>query len=278
MADSTTSAQPAAPAGRTAPVRRRRRPGELFVAYTPAPPARSRPCMLEQYGGEATAGAAARPVRLHATGAAPPAACPMPAASDAGRPATTWSATWRSTPSTTAWRSSPASRCPASNAPPTAPAGCCAKRRADRRGGRRRHRLQPHPAHTRLARPGDVHRQVPARLPVPQRQALRRAGRAGGGRRQHGRRDRRRPGGGRRLPGAAGGAHPAAHRAPLDRRLARADLRILAAPTAVPLVDRISRLQARIAVPDLSGHGLPRPETGLTAASGKARSPCRTSV
>ncbi|MBX9365927.1 NAD(P)/FAD-dependent oxidoreductase [Streptomyces sp. WAC04114] len=31
----------------------------------------------------------------------------------------------------------------------------------------------------------------------------------------------------------------------------------------VGLVDRISRLQARVAVPDLSAHGLPRPDTGL---------------
>jgi len=31
----------------------------------------------------------------------------------------------------------------------------------------------------------------------------------------------------------------------------------------VKLVDRISRLQAKVAVPDLSAHGLPRPETGL---------------
>ncbi|MFE1262208.1 flavin-containing monooxygenase [Streptomyces albogriseolus] len=38
---------------------------------------------------------------------------------------------------------------------------------------------------------------------------------------------------------------------------------ILVRRLPVPLVDRISRLQARIAVPDLSGHGLPRPETGL---------------
>ncbi|MDT6984541.1 flavin-containing monooxygenase [Streptomyces lusitanus] len=38
---------------------------------------------------------------------------------------------------------------------------------------------------------------------------------------------------------------------------------ILVRRLPVPLVDRISRLQARIAVPDLSEHGLPRPETGL---------------
>ncbi|MEU0911245.1 flavin-containing monooxygenase [Streptomyces althioticus] len=38
---------------------------------------------------------------------------------------------------------------------------------------------------------------------------------------------------------------------------------ILVRRLPVPLVDRISRLQARIAVPDLSGHGLPRPDTGL---------------
>ncbi|MGW3989658.1 flavin-containing monooxygenase [Streptomyces sp. NPDC004830] len=31
----------------------------------------------------------------------------------------------------------------------------------------------------------------------------------------------------------------------------------------VGLVDRISRVQARVAVPDLSAHGLPRPDTGL---------------
>ncbi|MEU3887907.1 NAD(P)/FAD-dependent oxidoreductase [Streptomyces sp. NPDC029041] len=31
----------------------------------------------------------------------------------------------------------------------------------------------------------------------------------------------------------------------------------------VGLVDRISRIQARVAVPDLSAHGLPRPDTGL---------------
>src|SRR5690606_31111659 len=31
----------------------------------------------------------------------------------------------------------------------------------------------------------------------------------------------------------------------------------------VRLVDRISRVQARVAVPDLSAHGLPRPDTGL---------------
>ncbi|MEU1318497.1 flavin-containing monooxygenase [Streptomyces tibetensis] len=31
----------------------------------------------------------------------------------------------------------------------------------------------------------------------------------------------------------------------------------------VGLVDRISRLQAKVAVPDLSAHGLPRPDTGL---------------
>ncbi|CAL9524873.1 flavin-containing monooxygenase [Streptomyces sp. enrichment culture] len=38
---------------------------------------------------------------------------------------------------------------------------------------------------------------------------------------------------------------------------------ILVRRLPVPLVDRISRLQARVAVPDLSEHGLPRPETGL---------------
>ncbi|GHE26971.1 flavin-containing monooxygenase [Streptomyces cellulosae] len=38
---------------------------------------------------------------------------------------------------------------------------------------------------------------------------------------------------------------------------------ILVRRLPVPLVDRISRLQARVAVPDLSAHGLPRPETGL---------------
>ncbi|MFI0505857.1 flavin-containing monooxygenase [Streptomyces albogriseolus] len=38
---------------------------------------------------------------------------------------------------------------------------------------------------------------------------------------------------------------------------------ILVRRLPVPLVDRISRLQARVAVPDLSGHGLPRPEAGL---------------
>ncbi len=38
---------------------------------------------------------------------------------------------------------------------------------------------------------------------------------------------------------------------------------ILVRRLPVPLVDRISRLQARIAVPDLSEYGLPRPETGL---------------
>lgn len=38
---------------------------------------------------------------------------------------------------------------------------------------------------------------------------------------------------------------------------------ILVRRLPVPLVDRISRLQARIAVPDLSEHGLPRPGTGL---------------
>ncbi len=38
---------------------------------------------------------------------------------------------------------------------------------------------------------------------------------------------------------------------------------ILVRRLPVPLVDRISRLQARVAVPDLSEHGLPRPGTGL---------------
>ncbi|MFF8631366.1 flavin-containing monooxygenase [Streptomyces werraensis] len=38
---------------------------------------------------------------------------------------------------------------------------------------------------------------------------------------------------------------------------------ILVRRLPVPLVDRISRLQARVAVPDLSEHGLPRPQTGL---------------
>ncbi|MGA5708381.1 flavin-containing monooxygenase [Streptomyces cellulosae] len=38
---------------------------------------------------------------------------------------------------------------------------------------------------------------------------------------------------------------------------------ILVRRLPVPLVDRISRLQVRVAVPDLSEHGLPRPETGL---------------
>ncbi|MFJ6859332.1 flavin-containing monooxygenase [Streptomyces werraensis] len=38
---------------------------------------------------------------------------------------------------------------------------------------------------------------------------------------------------------------------------------ILVRRLPVPLVDRISRLQARVAVPDLSEHGLPRPQPGL---------------
>ncbi|CAL9508107.1 NAD(P)/FAD-dependent oxidoreductase [Streptomyces werraensis] len=38
---------------------------------------------------------------------------------------------------------------------------------------------------------------------------------------------------------------------------------ILVRRLPVPLVDRIGRLQARVAVPDLSEHGLPRPQTGL---------------
>ncbi|MFF8524437.1 flavin-containing monooxygenase [Streptomyces werraensis] len=38
---------------------------------------------------------------------------------------------------------------------------------------------------------------------------------------------------------------------------------ILVRRLPVPLVDRISRLQARVSVPDLSEHGLPRPQTGL---------------
>ncbi|MFF8543913.1 flavin-containing monooxygenase [Streptomyces werraensis] len=38
---------------------------------------------------------------------------------------------------------------------------------------------------------------------------------------------------------------------------------ILVRRLPVPLVDRISRLQARVAVPDLSEHGLHRPQTGL---------------
>ncbi|WP_343998941.1 NAD(P)/FAD-dependent oxidoreductase [Streptomyces thermocarboxydovorans] len=38
---------------------------------------------------------------------------------------------------------------------------------------------------------------------------------------------------------------------------------ILVRHLPVKLVDRISRLQAKVAVPDLSEHGLPRPETGL---------------
>ncbi|GAA1432270.1 NAD(P)/FAD-dependent oxidoreductase [Streptomyces thermospinosisporus] len=38
---------------------------------------------------------------------------------------------------------------------------------------------------------------------------------------------------------------------------------ILVRRLPVKLVDRISRLQAKVAVPDLSEHGLPRPETGL---------------
>ncbi len=103
------------------------------------------------------------------------------------------------------------------------PLGAARQRRArtHRAGGRRRHRLQPHPylLPTRLAGPYGVRREVAARGRLPQREPVPRQGRPRRGRRQLGRRDRHRSRRGRCRPGQALGADRAARRAPVAPRL-----------------------------------------------------------